>query len=80
MAQRHYMTNMNVKDIKQAYWLGACLNRNLFLYHFGYPFIMKQITTILALLLLTVVVSPSWSETLTMGDLVERNGLKDGDW
>ena len=36
---------------------------------------MKPITTLLTILLITLLSSPSWSETLTMDDLVERNEL-----
>ena len=36
---------------------------------------MKQLTSIILILFLSLLSSPSWSETLTMDDLVERNDL-----
>jgi len=36
---------------------------------------MKPITTFLTILFISFLSSPSWSETLTMDDLVERDGL-----
>ena len=36
---------------------------------------MRTLTTLITILFISLVSSPSWSETLTMDDLVERNGL-----
>ena len=36
---------------------------------------MKKLTSIILILFLSLLSSPSWSETLTMDDLKERNGL-----
>ena len=36
---------------------------------------MNKITSIILILFLSLLSSPSWSETLTMDDLVERDGL-----
>lgn len=36
---------------------------------------MKLIRTLISLLFITLLSSPSWSETVTMDDLVERNGF-----
>ena len=36
---------------------------------------MKKLTSIILIIFLSLLSSPSWSETLTMDDLVERNGL-----
>ena len=36
---------------------------------------MKKLTSIILILFLSLLSSPSWSETLTMDDLVERNDL-----
>ena len=36
---------------------------------------MKKLTSIILILFLSFLSSPSWSETLTMDDLVERNDL-----
>ena len=36
---------------------------------------MKKLTSIILILFLSLLSSPSWSETLTIDDLVERNDL-----
>ena len=36
---------------------------------------MKKLTSIILILFLSLLSSPSWSETLTMDDLVQRDGL-----
>ena len=36
---------------------------------------MKSIITFLTILFITLLFSPSWSDTLTIDDLVERDGL-----
>ena len=36
---------------------------------------MKHITTLITVLFISLLSSPSWSETVTMDDLVRRNGL-----
>ena len=36
---------------------------------------MKTLNSIIIVLFVSLLSSPSWSETLTMDDLVERNGL-----
>ena len=36
---------------------------------------MKKLTSIILILFLSLLASPSWSETLTIDDLVQRDGL-----
>ena len=36
---------------------------------------MKQLTTLITILFISFLSSPSWSETVSMDELVERNGL-----
>ena len=36
---------------------------------------MKTLTTLITILFISLLSSPSWSETLTMDDLVERNDI-----